>query len=395
MILAVITMAQILTAFSHQSLPPLAPFYQDDLGLSRAQVGFLYSSFFIGGGATFIIGGWLADLLGVKRLLIAGLVVMGFFLIGVSRAPVFAVAVLFVTLTAVGSGMNNPATVKAITIWFPARIRGTAMGIKQTGNPIGGIIAATLLPSLALAVGWRNTLALAGLVIATSSILCQILYRETPEEAPPMHRPLGSKPGMKRFREVLANRDILLLSSACSILLIGQTSLIGYLVLFSKEVLAMPVVSAGWLLALAQVGATVGRISWGLVSDRLFGGKRKPVLILTALLSAAMAALMGQVTQSTTLLVLVPMIFLFGASAVGWNAIFLVYVAELSATETIATAVGLAITVINIGSIVGPPIFGYIIDTTGSYSMAWRLVALITALVFVLLPAVRERPKEF
>ena len=43
--------------------------------------------------------------------------------------------------------------------WFQRDERATAMGIKQTGVPAGGVVAAALAPSLVLVIGWRGALA--------------------------------------------------------------------------------------------------------------------------------------------------------------------------------------------------------------------------------------------
>ena len=81
-----------------------------------------------------------------------------------------------------GYGVINPATAKAIMYWFSAKGRATAIGIKQSGVTIGGALAAALLPTLALALTWRTSLALLGAVILAVAVLCYLFYRRSGQD---------------------------------------------------------------------------------------------------------------------------------------------------------------------------------------------------------------------
>ena len=70
------------------------------------------------------------------------------------------------------------------------------------------------------------------------------------------------------------------MSCGTALLLIGQMSLLTYLPLFLKERLAFSTVHASQWLSITQGGAVLGRVGWGTVSDRVFGGRRKIVLVL-------------------------------------------------------------------------------------------------------------------
>ena len=58
-----------------------------------------------------------------------------------------------------GYGMLNPTTAKAAIAWFPRRQRATAVGLKQVGLPLGGAVGASIMPPLALWLGWRPAVA--------------------------------------------------------------------------------------------------------------------------------------------------------------------------------------------------------------------------------------------
>ena len=70
-----------------------------------------------------------------------------------------------------------------------------------------------------------------------------------------------------------------------------QSSVLAYLVLYARDTFALSSVEAARFLALAHVGGAAGRLGWGIVSDRYFGGRRRPGLALNAVIGASGFAL--------------------------------------------------------------------------------------------------------
>ena len=78
----------------------------------------------------------------------------------------------------------------------------------------------------------------------------------------------------------------------------------------------------------------------------------------------------------------------------GWHAVYSVLLPELSGPALASSAVGLGYGIVEIGSLMAPPLFGYIVDVTGGYRWAWSFVALVVAIATPLLLRVREEPLE-
>ena len=76
-VLALSVMAAMAFAFLSHGMGVLFPFIQEDLNASRAQLGLIVSGEFIGTAATVLFTGWMADVIGVRRLLTASLIVVG------------------------------------------------------------------------------------------------------------------------------------------------------------------------------------------------------------------------------------------------------------------------------------------------------------------------------
>src|SRR5262245_47973836 len=88
-ILALISLSHVIGATAQYCINTLAPFYQDELGLSRAQVGLLFSSFYLAmTGASFGTG-WLADRFGVRKTTLYGHLSVGICTIAAAFSPTF------------------------------------------------------------------------------------------------------------------------------------------------------------------------------------------------------------------------------------------------------------------------------------------------------------------
>lgn len=372
--------------FGGMATGPIAPFLQEDLHITRAEVGFLASAFSAGTMLTLLPTGWLADRFGVRLLLALGPAFSGLFFVAAGRASSYWMVVLAVLVAGLGAGVATPAATKAVMDWFAARTRGTAMGIKQTGTSLGGAVAAATLPAVALAASWRDAIALVGLVNVGVAVLCYLVYRDVVvPKVSAVAKPRGS------LRAVLADRDVRLTCLTGLCFSAAQLAVATYLVLYLKEALGMEVAAAGGLLALAQMSGVAGRIVLGIGSDRLLGGRRREMIIFTGVGSLAAAAVMALAGSSLPALALTLVMLVFGFTGMAYTGVFMTLISELSGKEAtgIGSAVGLA--ACNFGTLVGPPLFGLLIDRTSSYPLGWGAVALTAGLGTLLIWPVRER----
>ncbi|MEW6275234.1 MAG: MFS transporter, partial [Bacillota bacterium] len=158
------------------------------------------------------------------------------------------------------------------------------------------------------------------------------------------------------------------------------------------EEMGYPVLVASKFLALVQLGGVIGRISWGAISDTLFGSSRKPVLLLVGLLAATLALMMLLVTPKTPSWWIAAIVFLLGFTAIGWNGLFVALIAELAGgPANAATAIGLGMNTNQIGKVLLPPLFGLLVDTTGSYRLSWIFLSALGFAGVIFVSRVRER----
>ncbi|MFQ5893451.1 MAG: MFS transporter [Nitrospinota bacterium] len=384
-ILALIFAVQAVANVGPLGLPAIAPLIRDDLALSLTQAGSFLPAYYVGPILMSFPAGWLADRWGIRRTMVIGQLLLGLGLLAAAMAPSFTVLVMLTMLAGVGYGMLNPTSTKAVIAWFPQRQRATAVGLKQTGFPAGGFLGAALLPLVGLALGWRIAVGASAAAILLLGLATLGLYRDPADLEPPSRL---------RTREmivaVLRSPDLWRVSVASLFFALVQTVWLSFLVLYLHEVLLLPVASAARYLAQAQLTGVVGRVTFGLLSDRLFGGRRRIVLCLAgtgAMICSVAIAVIGPDTPAGVLSLLA---LAFGFVGIGWNGVQHTLMAELAGPRAAGTAVGLGLAVSSLGVTVGPPLFGWAVEHIGGYRLPWIGLGASVVLALTLLAQVRE-----
>src|SRR5262245_5438986 len=307
-----------MVAFAVYCAPVMAPVAGPALGVSAATVGYYIAASYLGsmlGSAA--AGGWVARF-GPIRVSQAGLTLcfLGLALAASGWPPVVMLGGFIVGL---GYGPTTPAS-SSILVRTPPKYFSLIFSIKQTGVPAGGALAGLLVPTLILAFGWQWGAAAIGgacLALAVGISAFRAHYdRDLDPRAPVSLRsafaPVGLVFGDRRLRELCVAGFVY-----------GgvQITLVTYLVTFLVESFALSLVIAGLVMAMAQVASVTGRIAWGILADRKL--KRRTMLGLLGVgmgLSALVALAAGPQWPVWLLCVYASV---FGATAVGWNGVYL------------------------------------------------------------------------
>jgi MFS family permease len=163
-----------------------------------------------------------------------------------------------------------------------------------------------------------------------------------------------------------------------------------YFVLFLHEALDAPVVTAGALFVLVNVTAMVARISWGVVSDRQFAGRRRPVLVIIISLTVCSTLCTALLPPHTPLWLVALLAVLFGISAFAWTGIMMTLVTEIAGRESAGSAISVVQVVSAPAMLCGPPLLGLLTDLSGTYRASWLVPTLIGLVGLLTLRWVRE-----
>jgi len=389
-ILGTLFSLHVFTSVGQFSIPPLLPFIKKELGLNYTQVGLFTSSFFLGIALTATLGGWTADSLGIRRMVVLGTFLMGTFMVIASRMSSFLGIICFLTLAGICYSIVTPSTNKATMYWFHERLRATAMGIKQTGINGGGFLASLIIPPIALNFNWQYAFSLAGVLVFVGGIMMWIFYRET-ESSP--HHQMALREWKQQIKKVVSNRNVLILGFEGFFRVGVQNAFLAYLILYLHKILQFPVITASLFFGLAHASGALGRIIWGVVSDRVFGGKRKEVYIYIALISGVAVFILGILTPATPVWLVTLTVALLGFTAVGHQGVGLSFIAEVMGKEVAGTASGFTQSFYFFGVVVMAPLFGLMVDLFGTYSYAWMTLALFCFIASGFVGFVREEVK--
>lgn len=390
-ILALISVSHIIGAAAQYGINTLAPFYKDELELSRAQVGLFFSAFYLAmTGASFGTG-WLADRYGVRKTTLQGHLLVGICTVAAALSPSFEWGCVSFFLAGFGYSFLNPASTIGVMKWFHRDERATAMGAKQTGVPAGGVVAAILAPSLVLLIGWRGALAALGIINFLFGFVFFSFWREP---LSPIESSAAADDAAEANSAPLNVLGLLPISCATAIYLIGQMVLITYVPLYLKDAMGYSAFWASQALALTQAGAMIGRVGWGVASDRLFGGQRKIVLIVIGVLSVILIGSLGFANRDSSYLLLMAILFLAGVCIVGYQGVSYALIGEVAGKAKTGAALGLMITINAGAATIGTPLFGHIVDRTGSYATGWQVLAAAITLGIIAMAVLLKEPRR-
>lgn len=399
-ILLVTTGIQASIAYVSHGIGSFAPFLETDLRLNKSQVGFIGGAVNVGMTLTSLLAGRAVDGYGEKAVFIIGGLFTGAGVMWASRSNSFPVLLALLFFTGLWAASATPAGSKAIMSWFPGRRLGFALSVRQTGVPLGGLLAALSMPRVAMAFDWHTAMAIMGLIPISGAIICFFLYRVMPDgisnETNSLHQ---TRDTVVRSKEKqpwasLRNSNIWLVSFTSITFMAAQFTVLTYLILFLHDRVGLTIATASIFLGIAQFGGIIGRIFWGSVSDTVFRGHRRPAMACVGLAIAIMALSMLFLNHSSPVWLVGIMSWLLGFSALGWNGVHVVLISELAGKEHAGTAMGLSMTLLQIGVLAFPPIFGLFVDMTESYQSSWVALAILIVVGLLPLTKVKEN-KDF
>ncbi len=373
---------QSLVAMCLMTLPAVAPAVADTLGVSAAYVGAYIAIAYVGAMAASLMAGSAVRRFGAIRASQAGLLLCaaGIALCAVESLPALAAGALLVGL---GYGPITPASSHLLARSTPAHRMSFVFSIKQTGVPLGGVLAGAIVPSLAKYSGWQA----AFLAVAAANLLCalaiQPLCATLDADKDPAQRPSFGNGLAGPLRLVFGHRSLAVLAGVSFLFSITQLSLTSYLVTFLHEELDMGLIIAGFTLAVAQAAGVGGRLLWGYLSDHFLGSVRTLIGLSALIIACALATpFLHRLDSGLAVLVVLSV---FGGCAIGWNGVYLAEVARQAPPGQAGIATGGTLAMTFLGVVVGPPLFGAVAAASGSYGLAYAMLAVPAGLCVLLL----------
>ncbi len=372
---------QAMVAMALLSLPVMAPVVGQALGVSPALVGVYVAVTYAGAMTASLLGGDTVRRLGAIRVSQFGLLLCatGLLLCTVPSLPVMALGAVLIGL---GYGPITPASSHVLARTTSPEQMSLVFSIKQTGVPVGSMLAGAIVPSLLLGIDWQASLAVVALVCVVCAALAQPL-RSGMDADRDGHHPVHLGSLLRPVRLVLAHRSLSTMAACSFMFSMVQMSLTTYLVTYLNQDLAVGLVAAGLALSAAQMGGVAGRIAWGYIADRWLGASRTLMLLAGLMVVSALATTL--LSSQTPQWLLVPVLVVFGASAIGWNGVYLAEVAGQAPAGQASLATGGTLAFTFLGVVIGPPVFGLLATVFGTYRAGFFALMGVASLCGLLL----------
>ena len=155
--------------------------------LSNVQLGWIFSAFLVGYALFQTPGGWLADRLGPRRVLTAGVLWWGIFtaLTALVSTKIAFAVLLFAAvrfLLGAGEAIIYPASNQFVSRWIPSAERGIANGLIFAGVGVGAGATPILITHVMVRYGWRWSFWMSAVIGLMAGTVWYFVARDTPEE---------------------------------------------------------------------------------------------------------------------------------------------------------------------------------------------------------------------
>lgn len=336
-----------------QSTGIAAPGIGAEFKLAPAMMGWVFSAGLVGLLPGAFAGGWLADRVGRKTVLVWAVLLFGIFSFATAHAWDYPSLIGARVLTGLGLGAALPLLIALTSEAADPAMRSTAVSLTYCGVPLGGAIA-SIIGMMKFEAGWRMIFYVGGIVPLVVALLLFFLLRES---ASFRQEALNQAPADRRIGGLFAERVLgstLLLWVACFFTLTVLYMLLNWLpsLLIGQ---GYSRAEAGIVQILFNIGGATGSVLSGRLVDRDRAGLAVGISYAGMLLSLAGLGL------STSFALMLVAGFAAGACAIGAQAVLYARAPALYPTAIRATGVGASISTGRLGAIAGPLVAGQVL----------------------------------
>ena len=398
--------AGMLNYLDRAALSVVAPLLKTELHIDDAQMGFIFSSFFIGYCSLCFVGGWAADTYGPKKVFAWAAGVWSLFCGLTAIITGYVHLLIFRVLFGMGEGPMGTTTNKAITNWFPREEAGRALGFTNCGQPLGAAVAGPIVGLVALNYGWRVSFVVIALLGALWLVAWLLIFKDTPEQHPKVSeaerelirvsRAEVLVEGVQEGRSLVSyifSAPVLAVATAffCFnyVLYFFLTWLPSYLMDFQH----LDIKSMSIIAVIPWLGAALGFLGGGFVTDALarkLGNvilARKCVLIVGLGVAATCVMITTQVSSLSMAVacITVSSVFLFVTPQICWGLI-----QDIVPKNRVGGTGGFVHLLANLAGIIAPSLTGLVVQYGGGYNVAFVITAGVCGLgMLVVILAVR------
>jgi OFA family oxalate/formate antiporter-like MFS transporter len=314
----------------------------------------------------------------------------GVFLASFSGGHLYWLYFSYGVLGGIGIGLGYIVPVATLVKWFPDR-RGMITGFAVAGFGAGALITAPIASRLIVSVGVLKTFAILGIAYFIGVTVPAFFMKDPPPGfAPAGWKPSAAQTKQRTTREYTLGEAlgkwqwyvlwaILFLNTSAGISIISQAAPM------AQEITHVTALLAAGMVGIISVGNGAGRFLWAWLSDAI---GRRMVFLLMFLVQALVFWMMPHVSSFGTFTALAFIVLLCYGGGFGTMPAF---AADYFGPANVGSVYGLMLTAWGFAGVLGPTLIAHIRQSTGHYSEALNVIALIV-LVSAILPLITRPP---
>jgi sugar phosphate permease len=368
--------------FGRMSYSVILPSMKDGLSLNYTQIGLIGTGNFIGYLSLAVIGGFLATRFGVRKVVSVSLMIIGIALFLTGFSETFLFAFIMRLLAGAGNGSSYVPIMALPAAWFAAKNRGLATGIVSGGIGVGLFLSGVIIPPVIKHFGhdgWRYAWFFMGIAVFILAFACYAFLRNNPKEKGlSMYGGDEEQKGGPKVTLFSAWKDIIreteIWKLGCVYFMYGFSYII-YLTFFvaylTKEI-GISASTSGAIFAVMGVFSIFCGVVWGSTSDilgRRYGSMLAYITLAISYLVFAFYKIEAGFYLSA---------FVFGVSAFSIPTIMAAAAGDAVGGRLAPAGLGFITLFFGIGQALGPAIGGWIKDTTGTFTNAFILSAVVS-----------------
>lgn len=272
------------------------PYLITELGLSKSDVGLLASALTVAYGLSKFLMGNVSDRSNPRYFLATGLILSGLINLFFGFLPGLGFMVAFWFLNGWFQGMGWPPCGRTMVHWFSDKERGTKMAIWNLAHNVGGMLA-PVIASYAIGFfhSWKSVFYAPAVLAIITGFFVLIFLRDTPQSVglPPIEEfkndyPASSVEDREKelsgseilFKHVLNNKFLWIFAAANVMVYIVRYGVVNWAPTYLTEVKGYNITHSAWQASLYELAGIPGMLFSGWASDRLFHGRRSPVMVI-------------------------------------------------------------------------------------------------------------------
>lgn len=383
---------------SRFNFSPIIPLLKAELGFSNARAGSLMAFFFFSYTIFQLPAGYLGDRFGPRKTLTFGALISIAGNLIFSQGSSFVVLSLGQLVNGMGQAVGWSSAVKMVVNWFPKERRATALGFFITCVTVGSSLGIRLSGFIGDSLGWRVSFLIPPLLLLMVVVAFWVVVRDNPvekglpgfEDETDLEQQLAND-SRSKLALVLTNRTLWVVALVYFCFVYVQFGSLVWIPAFLAENYGMSVNRASRLASLVLLPGIFASLLGGYLSDRLFNGRRKPLIIVgLAVLSGSCFLLSLGLNLAVALIALA----VTGLMILMPDVLLAAFPADILSRKLTATAMGFLATFTSASGILSTPISGKIIDVFGSYNVLFFSFAAIALLGTIITFFINEKNRD-